>query len=607
MTHFNFRPLFCALIAILFSSPMGHAASGDWQWASDAGGPSDDVFRSLAIDSSGELIVSGIMSGPATMGTNRLNGQRYGMIARYKSDGQLRWARQLTAGDADKFPIGTSVEVDPEGDTYTSVVSVESDQHVYLIAKYRADGTQVYSKRFNAAFGHPPDGLPFPLPPWPWAMSVAPDGQGGLFMVGNYQGTQVVGPGLVTSSDLDTIFIAKLGSDGNPLWITNAALPASGSVAYLASLCRDGAGGIWIAGGANGPFLAHYNPSGQVLWSGMITVPNSVAPETIYSIQKIALASNGDVVVAGSGSISRFLARYNDNGNPLWWTTIGTVASASTTGLALDGHGNIRLAGFLNGAATFGSQTITNRSQLDIFLAEYDGGGNFRNVVRAGSPNASNLDTTPALLTQQEFPTSLVVDAVGNVFLAGFYSSEADFDDFQLITPGFYANAFIARFQVAPWVASQPGSQTKLTGQTAYFWVRMKGASPFQYQWLKNGLPMQGETNALLTLPGISTNSAGLYSVKVSNQYSSTVSDQAPLVVNLEGIELELTPRLSQLYASLKVVGLVGRHYLIQSSTDTLSPWTTLTNITLTTPSQSWLDPEPATGTQRYYRAVPQP
>ncbi|MEO6568835.1 MAG: hypothetical protein ABIO94_08735, partial [Opitutaceae bacterium] len=52
--------------------------------------------------------------------------------------------------------------------------------------------------------------------------------------------------------------------------------------------------------------------------------------------------------------------------------------------------------------------------------------------------------------------------------------------------------------------------------------VSAGGLAPFTYQWLRDGVPIEGKTTAFLNLPGLQVTDAGNYSVVVSNTYSST-------------------------------------------------------------------------------------
>lgn len=85
-------------------------------------------------------------------------------------------------------------------------------------------------------------------------------------------------------------------------------------------------------------------------------------------------------------------------------------------------------------------------------------------------------------------------------------------------------NAGVAgKCPLPPSVAIPPASQPAVVGQAVTFTVDADGSSPV-YQWLFNGSPLAGYTNASLTLPSVATNDAGNYSVVVSNAYGMVTS-----------------------------------------------------------------------------------
>jgi M6 family metalloprotease-like protein len=88
----------------------------------------------------------------------------------------------------------------------------------------------------------------------------------------------------------------------------------------------------------------------------------------------------------------------------------------------------------------------------------------------------------------------------------------------------------------APTILAQPTNQTVAPGGSATFTVTATG-NPLTYQWLKNGSPLNHETNRTLTLLNIQPAHAGTYAVHVSNPYSTTPSSNATLTV-LTGLTL---------------------------------------------------------------------
>lgn len=78
-----------------------------------------------------------------------------------------------------------------------------------------------------------------------------------------------------------------------------------------------------------------------------------------------------------------------------------------------------------------------------------------------------------------------------------------------------------------PVVVTPPQSQTLAVGGTLDLSAVIGGAAPFSYQWLKDGVPLAGGTNAHWTVPTALTNDAGSYTLAVSNAFGSVVSPAA--------------------------------------------------------------------------------
>ena len=83
----------------------------------------------------------------------------------------------------------------------------------------------------------------------------------------------------------------------------------------------------------------------------------------------------------------------------------------------------------------------------------------------------------------------------------------------------------------APFVVTQPISQTVTVGGTAAFSVTASGTAPLNYQWQLNGSNITGATASLLTLVNVQTTDAGNYSVSVSNLVGTVNSSNAVLTV----------------------------------------------------------------------------
>jgi hypothetical protein len=84
---------------------------------------------------------------------------------------------------------------------------------------------------------------------------------------------------------------------------------------------------------------------------------------------------------------------------------------------------------------------------------------------------------------------------------------------------------------IAPSITTQPLSVTTVAGETASFGVAAQGSGPLAYQWLRNGAPIAGATQAFYQLTATQGDNAALFSVRVSNAVDSVTSQAATLTV----------------------------------------------------------------------------
>jgi len=83
----------------------------------------------------------------------------------------------------------------------------------------------------------------------------------------------------------------------------------------------------------------------------------------------------------------------------------------------------------------------------------------------------------------------------------------------------------------APVITVPPQSVAVAAGANVTFTVTATGTGPFGYQWLFNGVPIQGATGVTLTLANVQAVNVGGYSVRVSNALGTTTSVVATLNV----------------------------------------------------------------------------
>jgi hypothetical protein len=93
--------------------------------------------------------------------------------------------------------------------------------------------------------------------------------------------------------------------------------------------------------------------------------------------------------------------------------------------------------------------------------------------------------------------------------------------------------------QEPPLVTQQPDANEVSHGDAAVFSVYVSGAQPMQFQWKKDGHPIDGETNYQLTIGHSTGEDVGRYSVDVTNAYGQITTNEVLLRIK----DLNVAPR----------------------------------------------------------------
>jgi hypothetical protein len=89
----------------------------------------------------------------------------------------------------------------------------------------------------------------------------------------------------------------------------------------------------------------------------------------------------------------------------------------------------------------------------------------------------------------------------------------------------------VSDIDVAPSITTQPAASSVAAGSDAVFAVVAQGTEALSYQWRFNGTPIAGANSAVLRINGVTGADAGNYSVAVTNNAGSVVSEAAVLTV----------------------------------------------------------------------------
>lgn len=123
--------------------------------------------------------------------------------------------------------------------------------------------------------------------------------------------------------------------------------------------------------------------------------------------------------VTASGFSDAFILKTDPAGNMLWVKTLGGDDYTTAMSMAVDGAGNVTLAGYYQGTADFdpgpGVHAATTMGGADVFLLRLDASGNFGWVKYMGGAST-------------EIANAVTLDAAGNIYTTGFFQGDGNYD-----------------------------------------------------------------------------------------------------------------------------------------------------------------------------------
>ncbi len=298
------------------------------------------------------------------------------------------------------------------------------------------------------------------------ASAVATDPAGDVWVVGQIHGTSAFGSGAaplsLTAVGPDDGFVARLDAAGQAQWVRRISGSAAGGV--VAHVAVDAAGDATVVG----------TIKGTGTFDAGTAAPATVLPST----------------AGGQG----FVARYDAAGAPVWVQAVAGAGSASVVGVAVRPDGGVAISGSFTGPVTvaqaIGSGDLTSTAS-EVFVATLDANGGFQWAQQGmGAPVASGR--------------GIAVDAVGDVFVSGYFQGTLQLGSSQLVTTAASA-AFVGRFDPAGtvvWLAANAGLGAALastvTVDPAGVTVGLAGAFSGSIGWGVTALGARGGSDAFV-------------------------------------------------------------------------------------------------------------
>ena len=365
------------------------AATGTYLWVTRAGGALDEKPTGLALDSQGNVCLTGeVTSAQADFGSTIFSdafctGCPHLFVAKFSPNGTWLWANKSISSSYSSSDTATGLAVDANDAIY---VVGSFDSRNLLLGNLTLTNTQPLSQPFQTGT---PDLYVAKLSPsgtWLWAVSgggtgrdeavgIGLDASQNLYVAGFFESTSATfGPTTLSSTGYSNVVVAKLNSAGGWQQVTSGG---SNRYTYPEKLAVASDGSIYI--------------------TGRFTV------STTFGTNSLTSAGYYDV----------FVAKLSPAGTWLWASSGGGTAADDGLDIVLDRGGNTYITGYLIGpTADFGGTQLTNSfaNRLEIFVAKLDEQGNWLWAVSAGG-------------TGDDVGQCLALDNQGGLYLGGYYQS----------------------------------------------------------------------------------------------------------------------------------------------------------------------------------------
>jgi len=366
-------------------------------WARQVGTSEYDTVQALAPGNGGSFFATGTTTGDLA-GVNL--GSQDVFLGRYSGAGAPQWMIQFGTSDYESPAVGgmCSDGVDGvyiAGETTGALGGPVIGLSDGWLARFDGSGNRLWALQIGTTNF---DGI----------TGIAPDGSGGVYIVGYTRGSLAA----TNAGDTD-VFIARYDASKTQLWIRQFGTPGADEAW---AMTPDSVGGVFFGGltsgnlgavhaGSGDAWVARYDASGTRTW---IRQYGSMEHDRTR-----ALASDGagGVFVAGStqgsllsptkGGEDIFLIRVNEFGSSVWSSQIGTTGGEHPISVCLDGMDGLLMTGGAYG--NFGGPSI---GDYDVFMANFDSAGTQKWVQKLGT-------------TTYDYPSSIITDKASGFYVAG--------------------------------------------------------------------------------------------------------------------------------------------------------------------------------------------
>lgn len=414
------------------------AQEPDWLWARNGIGDSHDYTNAITTDASGNVFLAGYFgSDSITFGNFTLQNSTPGesdlFLVKYDPAGTVLWAYSTGSTWDDEVD---AIATDALGNVYitgnfysptltfgTTTLTNAGNVGDIFVAKFSPDGDVLMALRDGGP------GLEIPH-------GIAVDDLGSIVVTGRFSSNSVTfgTTTLLLAGSMD-VFVVKYGSEGAVLWAKGAgggsndeaeavAIDSNGDIIVTGYYTQQSTFGTFILPnpGLANVFIAKCDGAdGTFEWvkwfaSDGVEEPNAVAldaQDNIYVAGHFQTDSItfGSTTLYSTGSDNGFVARFDDDGDPIW--AHGLNARARAEGIVVSNNAVYACGTFHENGYTYGSSSLDVEGTADLYVLKSDLNGNAQWVVKQTSEGESS-----------ELATCLAADVTGHIVLGGNFNSD---------------------------------------------------------------------------------------------------------------------------------------------------------------------------------------
>lgn len=288
--------------------------------------------------------------------------------------------------------------------------------------------------------------------------SVAVDGQGSVFITGQFNGTMNLGGGDLISQGDEDFFVVKYSSEGDHIWSQrfgddqgqfgrSVAVDDEGNVVVMGTFwgTMNLGGEDLVSQGSIDVFVAKFSAAGDHIWSYRFGDDLSQAGTSV------AVDGEGNVVATGyfegtmnlggddlvsQGEYDIFVVKFSPEGDHLWSQRFGDWNDQSDISVAVDGEGNVLVTGDFEGTMNLGGDDLVSQGDDDLFVAKLSPDGTHLWSQRFGNANWQSSN-------------SVAVDGEGHVVVTGNYRGTMNLGGDDLVSSQGSTDLFVAKFSPA--------------------------------------------------------------------------------------------------------------------------------------------------------------